>query len=65
MAPIKATEEVILVIGNAGGDGGSSVLTPHGLVHVPGNNPLMREALAVLLKSYAKVQEIAEKQQAG
>jgi hypothetical protein len=43
--PIQLKEEVILVIGAAGSDAPYSVLTPHGLKHVPGNNPFAREAL--------------------
>jgi hypothetical protein len=66
MANIKAIEEVILVIGSRGSDAGYSVLTPHGVVHVPGNNPLAREAFEALTISYAKLQEIAQKgEQAG
>jgi hypothetical protein len=63
MANIKAIEEVILVIGSMGSDAGYSVLTPHGVVHVPGNNPLAREAFEALTKSFAKLQEIAQKGQ--
>ncbi|WP_047492370.1 hypothetical protein [Terriglobus sp. TAA 43] len=65
MANIKEIEEVIMVIGSKGSDGGYSVLTPHGLLHVPGNNPLIREAYAALVKANLKVQEIAQKQHAG
>ncbi len=61
----KAMEEVILVIGNIGGDSGYSVLTPHGVVHVPGNNPEAREAVSALTKSYAALQEIALRQASG
>ena len=61
MANLKAIEEIILVIGSQGSDAGYSVLTPHGVVHVPGNNPLAREAFQALTKSYAKLQEIAQK----
>lgn len=59
----KAIEEVILVIGNAGGDGGYSVLTPHGVVKVPSNNPEAREAYATIAKGYATLKELAVKQQ--
>lgn len=65
MSGIKALEEVIMVIGSKGSDAGYSVLTPHGLVHVPGNNPLMREAYAALVKANVKVQEIAQQQRAA
>ena len=65
MANIKEIEEVILVIGRMGSDAGYSVLTPHGVVHVPGNNPMAREAFQALKTSYAKLQEIAQKERAG
>ena len=65
MANLKAIEEVILVIGTRGSDAGYNVLTPHGVVHVPGNNPEAREAYATLTKSFVKLQEIAAKEQAG
>ena len=57
MADFK--EQVILVIGSMGSDAGYSVLTPHGVVHVPGNNPLAREAYEALVKSYVALQEVA------
>jgi|GEM_PF-2513376 len=59
----KAMEEVILVIGNMGGDGGYSVLTPHGVKKVPSNNPEAREAYATIAKGYAMLKELAVKQQ--
>lgn len=55
---LKEKEEVILVIGNMGGDAGYSVLTPHGIVHVPGNNPMAREAIESMMKGYTALQEI-------
>lgn len=58
----RAMEEIILVIGQLGSDGGYSVLTPHGVVHVPGNNPLAREAVEAMTKSYKALQEVALKQ---
>jgi hypothetical protein len=58
--PIHLKEEVILVIGAIGTDAPYSVLTPHGLKHVPGNNPMAREAYEALTKSYAKLQQIAQ-----
>lgn len=58
----KAMEEIILVIGNMGGDGGYSVLTPHGVVHVPGNNPMAHEAIEAMMKSYKALQEVATRQ---
>jgi hypothetical protein len=58
--PIQQKEEVILVIGAAGSDAPYSVLTPHGLKHVPGNNPFAREAFEALTKSFAKLQQIAQ-----
>jgi hypothetical protein len=65
MPNIREIEEVIMVIGRAGSDGGYSVLTPHGLVHVPGNNPMAREAFQALKTSYTKLQEIAQKERVG
>jgi len=65
MPNIKEMEEVILVIGRMGSDAGYSVLTPHGVVHVPGNNPMAREAFEALKGSYAKLQEIGQKERAG
>jgi hypothetical protein len=64
MPKINLKEEVILVIGQIGSDAGYSVLTPHGVVHVPGNNPMAREAYKALTSSFAKLQEIALKEQA-
>jgi hypothetical protein len=61
----KAMEEVILVIGDSRGDGGYSVLTPHGVIHVPGNNPEAREAYTAMMKHYAVLQETALKQRSG
>lgn len=60
--PIHLQEEIILVIGAIGSDAGYSVLTPHGVKHVPGNNPMAREAYEELTKGYAKLQEIAQKE---
>jgi hypothetical protein len=65
MAPIKATEEVILVIGQAGSDGGYSVLTPQGIRKVPSNNPEARAAFDAVAKSFATLQAIAVKAQVG
>lgn len=64
MTKIKATEEIILVIGQQGSDGGYSVLTPHGVVKVPSNNPEATEAFNAVAKSFAKLQAIAAKGQA-
>ena len=61
----RATQEVILVIGSSGGDGGCSVLTPHGVVHVPGNNPDGRRAFETVMKEFATLQEVALKQKAS
>ncbi|HEV2134050.1 MAG TPA: hypothetical protein VGR47_07285 [Terracidiphilus sp.] len=63
MPNLKLREEVILVIGQLGSDAGYSVLTPHGVVHVPGNNPMAKEAYKALTGSFAKLQEIALKEQ--
>lgn len=37
---VELAEAVIAVIGVVGSDGGYSVVTGHGVVHVPGNNPM-------------------------
>ena len=50
---IKATQEVIIVIGDAGGDGGAYIVTPNGLKKVPDNNPESREAYKAIVKNYA------------
>jgi hypothetical protein len=65
MPNIREIEEVIVVIGHMGSDGGYSVVTPHGVKHVPGNNPMAREAFQALKASYTKLQEIAQKERAG
>ena len=65
MPNINLREEVILVIGTLGSDAGYTVLTSHGLVHVPGNNPMAREAFQALKGNVAKLQEIAAREQAG
>lgn len=60
---IKATQEVIIVIGDAGGDGGAWVVTPHGLKRVPDNNPELRAAYKTIVKNYAVLKKGVE--QAG
>lgn len=50
---IKATQEVIIIIGDAGGDGGYWIVTPNGLKKVPDNNPELREAYKNILKNFA------------
>jgi hypothetical protein len=65
MPNINLREEVILVIGTLGSDAGYSVLTSHGIVHVPGNNPMAREVFQALKGSFEKLQEIALRGQAG
>jgi hypothetical protein len=49
----KAAQEVIIVIGDAGGDGGGWVVTPNGLKRIPDNNPELAEALRTVVKNYA------------
>jgi hypothetical protein len=65
MANVIAKEEVLLVLGSSGSDGGYRLLTPHGIVKVPSNNPEARVALEALTQSYEKLQSIAVKEQAG
>lgn len=63
---IKATQEVIIVIGDAGGDGGGWVVTPNGLKRIPDNNPELREAFKAVVKNYAVLKKaIAGEQVAG
>ena len=50
---IRATQEVIVIIGDSGGDGGGTIVTPHGLKRVPDNNPELREAFKAIMKNYA------------
>lgn len=38
---IVLAEDVIAVIGVMGSDGGYTLVTPHGLRHVPGRSPVM------------------------
>lgn len=65
MPNLNLKEEVILVIGSMGSDAGYSVLTPHGVRHVPSNNPMAREAYAALMKNYNQLQEIASRERAA
>lgn len=50
---LEAAQEVIIVIGDAGGDGGGWVVTPNGLKRIPDNNPELAEALRAVVKNYA------------
>lgn len=56
---LKLTEEVIIVIGDAGGDGGAIIVTPKGLKRVPDNNPELQEAYKALTKNYAVLKKAA------
>lgn len=56
---IKATQEVIIVIGDSGGDGGAIVVTPNGLKKVPDNNPELRKVYQALVKNYAVLKKAA------
>jgi hypothetical protein len=56
---IKATQEVIIVIGDSGGDGGAMIVTPHGLKRVPDNNPELRRAYEAIVKNYAILKKAA------
>lgn len=60
---IKAMQEVIIVIGDAGGDGGSYVVTPNGLKKVPDNNPELRQAYKTIVKNYAVLKKAALEQE--
>ena len=59
---IKAEQEVIIVIGDSGGDGGATIVTPHGLKRVPDNNPELRKAYEALVKNYAILKNAALQQ---
>ena len=50
---IRDAQEVIIVIGDAGGDGGGWVVTPKGLKRIPDNNPELAEAYRAVVKNYA------------
>lgn len=60
---LKATQEVIIIIGDAGGDGGHFVVTPNGLKRVPDNNPELRKALEAITKNYAVLKKAVAKEQ--
>lgn len=50
---IRDAQEVIIVIGDAGGDGGGWMVTPKGLKRIPDNNPESLEAYRAVVKNYA------------
>lgn len=56
---LKAAQEVIIVIGDAGGDGGAVIVTPNGLKKVPDNNPELRKAFEAIVKNYAILKKAA------
>lgn len=60
---IKATQEVIIVIGDAGGDGGGWVITPKGLKRVPDNNPELQRAFKAMVKNYAVLKKAVAQQE--
>ena len=62
---IKAAQEVIIVIGDAGGDGGAIIVTPNGLKKVPDNNPELRKAYEAIVKNYAVLKKAAIENTAG
>ncbi len=63
---IKATQQIIVIIGDSGGDGGGTILTPHGLKKVPDNNPELRKAYEALVKNYAILEKgVLENKVAG
>jgi hypothetical protein len=59
---IKAMQEVIIVIGDSGGDGGAVIVTPHGLKKVPDNNPELRKAFKAIVDNYAILKRGVENQ---
>jgi hypothetical protein len=54
---IRDAQEVIIIIGDAGGDGGGWVVTPKGLKRIPDNNPELLEAYRAVVKNYAILKE--------
>lgn len=62
---IKATQEVIIVIGDAGSDGGGWIVTPNGLKKVPDNNPELREAFKTIVKNFAVLKRGVINQKVG
>ncbi len=62
---IKATQEVIVIIGDAGGDGGGWMVTPNGLKKIPDNNPELREAYRAIVKNYAVLKKGINQRVAG
>lgn len=63
---IKATQQIIVIVGDSGGDGGATILTPNGLKKVPDNNPELRKAYEALLKNYAILEKgVLENKVAG
>lgn len=56
---LKAAQEVIIVIGDAGGDGGAIIVTPNGLKKVPDNNPELRKAYEAIVKNYEVLKKAA------
>ena len=63
---LKATQEVIVIIGDAGGDGGGWMVTPKGLKRIPDNNPELSEAYRAVVKNYAVLKKaVVDEQVAG
>ncbi len=60
---MRATQEIIVIIGQEGGDGGYWVITPNGLKRVPDNNPELRHAYEAIVKNHAILQKAALKQE--
>ena len=56
---VEATQKVIIIIGDSGGDGGAIIVTPNGLKRVPDNNPELRQAYDALVKNYAVLEKAA------
>ena len=61
---VKAAQEVIIVIGDSGGDGGATIITAHGLKRVPDNNPETRRAYEALVQNYNVLKKAALGQEA-
>jgi len=59
---LRAEQKVIIVIGDARGDGGAWVVTPHGLKRVPDNNPELHRAFEAVVKNYAILEKAVQEQ---
>ncbi|HEU5187040.1 MAG TPA: hypothetical protein VFT87_00905 [Candidatus Saccharimonadales bacterium] len=59
---LKATQEVIVIIGDSGGDGGGWMVTPKGLKKIPDNNPELAQAFKAIVRNYAVLKKGLDKE---